>query len=70
MGPSSELQRWAARLCMGLVGVLALMGFHFGNVRFIPIATGFAILGGLFYSGRLTPVPSRSLGNSGRHRAL
>lgn len=70
MGASSELQRWAARLCMSLVAVLALMGYHFGNVRFVPIAAGFAILGGVFYSGRLVPAPSRPLGDSGRRRAL
>ncbi len=70
MGPSMDLQRWAGRLCLGVVALLAMMGYHFGNVRFVPVAAGFAILAGLFYSGRLTPTPSRSLSNSGRHRAL
>jgi hypothetical protein len=49
---------------------LAWMGFYFANVRFAPVALGFAILAALFYSGRLLPAPSSSIGNSGRHRAL
>jgi hypothetical protein len=70
MGPSMELQRWAGRVCAGLVAVLAMLGYHFGNVRFAPVAAGFAILAALLYSGRLMAAPSRSLSNSGRHRAL
>jgi len=74
MGSSMELQRWAGRVCAGLVAVLAMLGHHFGNVRFAPVAAGFAILAALFYSGRLSgrliAAPSRSLSNSGRHRAL
>ena len=70
MEPSLELQRWAARLCAGLVVLLAALGYHFGNVRFAPVAAGFAILAGLLYSGRLLPAPSRPLSHSGRHRAL
>jgi hypothetical protein len=47
------------------------MGFHFGNVRFAPLIAGFAILAGVFYTWRTEPAaPSRSLANSGRHRAL
>jgi hypothetical protein len=72
MGPSIDLQIWAGRFCLALVGLLAMMGFHFANVRFIPVAAGFAILAGVFYSvGRVQAAnPSRSLANSGRHRAL
>ena len=70
MGPGMELQRWAARVCAGLVVVLAMLGYHFANVRFAPVAAGFAILAGLFYSGRLLPAPSRSLSDTGRRRAL
>ena len=70
MGPSMELQRWAGRLCAGLVALLAMMGYYFGNIRFAPVAAGFAILAALFYSGRMVATPSRSLSNSGRHRAL
>jgi hypothetical protein len=69
MVPSMELQRWAARLCAGMMMVLALSGYYFGNIRFAPVVAGFAILAGVFYWGRL-PVPSRSLSESGRHRAL
>jgi hypothetical protein len=65
-----ELQRWAGRVCAGLVALLAMLGYHFGNVRFAPVAAGFAILAALFYSGRLVAAPSRPLSNSGRHRAL
>ena len=70
MGPSTELQRWAGRVCAGLVTLLAMLGLYFGNIRFAPVAAGFAILAALFYSGRLVAAPSSSLGNSGRHRAL
>jgi len=70
MEPSMELQRWAGRLCVGMVAALAMMGYHFGNVRFAPVAVGFAILGGLFYSGRLMTSASQPLSDSGRHRAL
>ena len=70
MGSSMELQLWAGRVCAGLVVLLGMMGYHFANVRFAPVAAGFAILAGLFYSGRLLPVPSRSLSDSGPRRAL
>ena len=71
MGLGVDLQMWAARLCLGLVCALTLLGFHFGNVRFAPVAAGFAILAGVFYTWRTQPVaPSRSWANSGSHRAL
>lgn len=71
MGSSVDFHLWAGRLCLGLVGLMAMLGLHYGNVRFAPVAAGFAILAGLFYSGRLqAPAPSRSLADSGRHRAL
>jgi hypothetical protein len=48
-----------------------MMGFHFGNVRFAPVVAGFAILAGVFYTWRAQPeAASRSLADSGRHRAL
>jgi hypothetical protein len=66
-----DWQLWAGRVCAGLVALLAMLGYYFGNVRFAPVAAGFAILAVLFYSGRLlAATPSRSLSNSGRHRAL
>ena len=71
MGPSMDWQLWAGRVCAGLVALLAMLGYYFGNVRFAPVAAGFAILAVLFYSGRLVAAtPSRSYSNSGRHRAL
>jgi hypothetical protein len=71
MGSSVDLQTWAARICLGLVCTLSLMGFHFGNVRFAPVVAGFAILAGVFYTWRAQPAAtSHSLADSGRHRAL
>ncbi len=71
MGPSVDLQMWAGRLCLGLVTLLCSMGYYFANVRFVPVAVGFAILAGVCYFGRLQPLAtSRSVANSGRHRAL
>ena len=70
MVSSIELQRWAGRICAGLVGVMAMLGYYFGNVRFAPVAAGFAILGLLCYSGRLMASPTRATSSSGRHRAL
>lgn len=71
MGPSVDFQVWAGRLCLALVGLMGMMGLHFGNVRFAPVAAGFAILAGVFYSRRLQPpAAARSLADSGRHRAL
>lgn len=70
MGPGMELQRWAARVCAGLVVMLAMLGYHYANVRFAPVAVGFAILAGLFYSGRLFPAASPSVSDTGPRRAL
>jgi hypothetical protein len=71
MGAGMELHRLAARLCAVLVVMLAMTGYYYANIRFAPVAAGFAILAGVFYSGRLAAVmPTRSLSNSGQHRAL
>jgi hypothetical protein len=71
MGSSVDLQMWAARLCLGMVGGLGALGFHFGNVRFAPVAAGFGILAGVLYTWKVKPTaPFRSLSNSGSHRAL
>jgi hypothetical protein len=54
-----------------MVGGLGALGFHFGNVRFAPVAAGFAILAGVLYTWKGQPTaPFRSLSNSGSHRAL
>ncbi|MGH7527878.1 MAG: hypothetical protein ACREMX_14375 [Gemmatimonadales bacterium] len=70
MRPNRELTLWAGRLSLGLVAALALMGYYYGNIRFVPIAAGFAILAGVCYFGLQATSPSRTLANSGRHRAL
>ena len=70
MGLSIELQRWAGRVCAGLVVALTWMGYYFANIRFAPVAVGFAILAAVFYSGRLLAAAPTTIGNSGRHRAL
>ena len=71
MGPSVEVQRWAGRLCVGLFVGLALTGYYFANIRFAPVAAGFAILAGVFYTTtRPLAAPTRPLRESGRHRAI
>lgn len=70
MIPSRELQRWAGRTCAALVALMATLGYYFANVRFAPVAAGFAILALLFYSGRLMAAPTRAPSSSGPHRAL
>lgn len=41
---SDRVRRWAGWLCLGMMATLASMGYHFGNIRFTPLAAGFAIL--------------------------
>jgi hypothetical protein len=52
MQPVGEWEMWAGRLCLGLAGVLGLMGFHFGNIRFLPMVAGFALLAVVCYIWR------------------
>jgi hypothetical protein len=70
---TSELQVWAGRLCLGSVFALGAMGYHYGNIRFLPVALGCAIFAALCYGliGR-SPVESSKapLTDSGRHRSL
>jgi hypothetical protein len=47
MDYGDTVRRAAGWACVGLVAVLIMMGYHFANVRFAPLAAGFAILGGL-----------------------
>ncbi len=70
MFPNEDLQRWAGRTCLLLVGALGMMGFYFANVRFLPIVAGFAILAGLCYSARVESDPGRPLRHSGQRPAL
>jgi hypothetical protein len=73
MARTNELQVWAGRLCLGSVFALGAMGYHFGNIRFLPVALGCAIFAALCYGliGR-SPVESSKapLTDSGRHRSL
>jgi hypothetical protein len=70
VAPSNELQLWAGRLCLGLGAGLGWLGYHFANIRFLPVAAGFSILAAVCYFWRQRPEPSRSLSNSGQQRAL
>ena len=44
MDLGDRMRRWAGWLCLGMVATLTSMGYHFGNIRFAPLALGFAIL--------------------------
>lgn len=46
------VRRWSGWMFLGMVAVLASMGYHFGNVRFVPLAAGFAILSGVCFLDR------------------
>lgn len=67
---SQELQRWAGRLCLMLVAALGMMGYHWANVRFLPLMAGFAILAGVCYAPRAASQEARSLRPSGQHPAI
>jgi hypothetical protein len=69
MFPNEDLQRWAGRTCLLLGMALGVMGYHFANVRFVPLVAGFGILAGVCY-GRGTANPIRSLRTSGQHPTL
>jgi hypothetical protein len=69
MFPNEDLQRWAGRTCLLLVGALGMMGYYFANVRFLPLVAGFAILAGVCYTGQTVLVARRPLRDSGKHRA-
>ena len=70
MFPNEDLQRWAGRACLSFVGALAMMGYYFANVRFVPLVLGFAILAGVCYNRRVAPEPIRPLRDSGHHPVL
>jgi hypothetical protein len=48
MGFGEKLRRVAGWFCLGLVAMLVLLGYYFGNVRFAPLAGGFLILSAVF----------------------
>ena len=70
MFPNEDLQRWAGRTCLLLVGALGMMGYYFANVRFLPLVAGFAILAGVCYAGQSVSAARRPLRDSGHHSAL
>jgi hypothetical protein len=72
MARTSDLQVWAGRFCLGSVFALGAMGFHYGNIRFLPVALGCAILAALCYglTGRDSVEASKASLDSGRHRSL
>ena len=41
---SDRIRRWTGWLCLGMVATMAFLGYLFGNIRFAPLAAGFAIL--------------------------
>jgi hypothetical protein len=72
MGRTSELKVWAGRLCLGSVFALGAMGFHYGNIRFLPVALGCGIFAALCYGliGRSPIETSKAPLDSGRYRSL
>jgi hypothetical protein len=57
---SDRIRRGAGWLFLALVATLASMGYHFGNIRFVPVAAGFAILAALCFTSERERVPMRS----------
>jgi hypothetical protein len=46
------VRRWAGWTFLCIVAALVSMGYHFGNIRFVPLAAGFAILAGVCFLDR------------------
>lgn len=74
MGFLDTVRRWAGWMFLVLVAALASMGYHFGNVRFIPLAAGFAILAAVCFADRgrqqvRSPSGVHARANPGIHRA-
>ncbi len=67
------VRRRAGWMFLALVAALASMGYHFGNVRFVPLAAGFAILAAVCFLERGRQVRSgnavQQRADSGIHRA-
>lgn len=62
VGWNYEIARWGGRAFLGLAAVLIGMGFHYGNIRFVPVAAGFAILAAVCFSERWRqPVRSNAI---------
>jgi hypothetical protein len=56
-----SVRRWSGWIFLALVAALVTMGYHFGNVRFLPLAAGFGILAALCLIER-GRIPMRSDG--------
>ena len=67
---SEELQRWAGRICLLLVAIFGMMGYHWANVRFLPIVGGFAILARVCYAPRTASHGVSALRPSGQHPSI
>lgn len=62
MGYTEGMRRAAGWACLAMVAVLISMGYHFGNVRFAPMAAGFAIMAGIcLMAGRTEQVRSNAI---------
>lgn len=70
MVANEELQRWAGRICLLLVMAFGTMGYHWANVRFLPLMAGFAILAGVCYAPRAASREASSLRHSGQRPAI
>jgi hypothetical protein len=70
MFTNEELLRWAGRLCLLLVAALGMMGYHYANIRFVPVMAGFAILAAVCYVPRPAATGAKSLRHSGQHPAI
>ena len=44
MEVSDKIRRWTGWLCLGMMATMVFLGSLFGNIRFAPLAAGFAIL--------------------------
>ena len=61
MGFLDSVRRWSGWIFLAIVAALVTMGYHFGNVRFAPLAAGFAILAAVCFVER-ERAPMRSDG--------
>ncbi len=62
MDLGERMRRRGGWLCVGMMAVLASMGYHFGNIRFAPLVMGFAILAAVcLLAGGRTPMRSNGI---------
>jgi hypothetical protein len=47
-----------------------MMGYHWANVRFLPLVAGFAILAGVCYARRIVSEETRTLRPSGQYPGI